>query len=157
MQVILGLGTNQGDRFAALQTAVKKLKTHLKKVQCSGIYSSPALLLPNSPKEWEMEFLNMAVMGNTESKPEELLKICQQIETEMGRAKEHAKWSPRVIDIDILLYGDVTLQSKTLTIPHAELHNRAFALLPLLELKPDYLHTKNLAENHGIKRIGHFA
>jgi 2-amino-4-hydroxy-6-hydroxymethyldihydropteridine diphosphokinase len=96
-------------------------------------------------------------MGETEANPEELLKTCQQIETEMGRAKEHAKWSPRVIDIDILLYGDVTLQSKSLTIPHAELHNRAFSLLPLLELKPDYKHTKNLAENHGTKRIGHFA
>ena len=154
MQVILGLGTNQGDRFAALKTATQKLSAQLKNLQCSGIYSSPALLLPNSPKEWAMEFLNMAVMGGTEEKPEELLKTCQQIETEMGRAKEHAKWSPRVIDIDILLYGDITLQSKTLTIPHAELHNRAFSLLPLLELKPGY--AKAPIPN-GTKRIGHFA
>lgn len=157
MQVILGLGTNQGDRFAALNTAIEKLKPHLRDIKCSSIYSSPALLLPNSPTEWAMDFLNMAVMGNTDAIPEELLKLCQQIETEMGRAKEHAKWSPRVINIDILLYGDVALQSKTLTIPHTELHNRAFSLLPLLELKPDYKHTRNFAENQGTHRIGHFA
>jgi len=156
MQVILGLGTNQGDRFANLQTAIKKLTPHLAALKCSGIYTSPALLLPDSPKAWDIEFLNMAVIGNTEAKPEALLNICQHIETEMGRETKHSKWSPRVIDIDILLYGDLALTEKTLTIPHAELPNRAFALLPLLELKPDYPHTKNFAENHGTKRIGQF-
>ena len=154
MEVILGLGSNQGDRFAALKTAIAKLAPHLKNIKTSGVYSSPALLLEDSPPEWNMDFLNMAVIGNTETTPENLLKICQQIETEMGRVKDHAKWSPRIIDIDILLYGEQTVQTDTLTIPHAQLHARAFALLPLLELKPGY--AKSTAHN-GIKRIGAFA
>ena len=154
MQIILGLGTNEGDRFAALKTAITKLTPHLKNIIISGIYSSPALLLEDSPPEWNRDFLNMAVIGDTEASPENFLKICQQIETEMGRAKEHAKWSPRIIDIDILLYGEHKVQSETLTIPHAHLHARAFALLPLLELKRGYAKSP---PHNGTKRIGAFA
>lgn len=152
MQVYIGLGSNQGDRFAALKSAVIKLSSRLQQITCSSVYSSPALLMPGSPAEWNIQFLNMAIRAETDLEPEQLLTFCKKIETKMGRAAVYPKWSPRIIDIDILLYGDLQYRSDTLTIPHSDMHERAFVLLPLIEL--GYSATASLG--HSTTRIGKF-
>jgi len=86
-------------------------------------------------------FLNQVVMVNTTLDPRDILKEITQIEREMGRArKDSDKWGPRQIDIDILLYGKRIIRDKGLEIPHPELHKRAFVLVPLMELAPEYEH-----------------
>ncbi len=134
IKTTLGIGSNQGDRFIALKTAIEKLRTHIRNTKLSAVYESPAVLLPNSPKEWDIPFLNMALTGETDLAPEELLTAIKTIEKAMGRSEHYPKWSPRIMDIDILLYGDETYQSDTLTIPHPLINEREFVLLPMSDL-----------------------
>lgn len=144
-KVFLGLGGNQGDRFAALKCAIDLLKPHIHHLKQSAIYESPALLLTDSPPEWNIHFLNMAIAGDTDLEPEALLTEIKRIEKQMGRGNDYPKWSPRSIDIDILLYGDTPYQSETLTIPHPLINEREFVWLPLTEL--DHTATPPLRHN----------
>lgn len=135
--VILGLGSNIGDRMTNLRAAQDGLGELLADMQASSIYRSEALLPQNAPADWNCEFLNMAVMGKTTLAPEMLLASIKKLEGEMGR-QSRGHWGPREIDIDILAYDDVVMDSPELTIPHKELLNRDFALVPLCELAPDW-------------------
>ena len=154
MQTVLGLGSNRGDRFSALHMAVQLLSPHLSNITHSFVYESPALLLMDSPKEWDVDFLNMAISGDTHLSPEELLLEIKSIEKKMGRGEGYPKWSPRNIDIDILFCGADAYQSDTLTIPHPLIHERAFVLLPLQDL--GYANAV-LQYDHSTKRMGRFA
>lgn len=128
-RVFLLLGSNVGDRTANISAAISLFKDHgIELVHSSRIYQSP----PWGFKEQEA-FLNQAVEIKTELEPEALLTQLKSIEEKTGR-KLRRRWGPREIDIDILIYGNRQHHSKTLTIPHPELANRSFALVPLSEI-----------------------
>lgn len=140
--LILGLGSNLGDRLGYLTAAIQHLTartTHLfhGEVTLSPIYESPALLLTGAPKDWDIPFYNMAIRGESSASPELVLHIIKKAEMWLGR-KDRGRWAPREIDIDLLAMGDLTLQRAALTIPHASLLEREFAFLPFADIFPDW-------------------
>ncbi len=132
--VYLALGTNLGDRQANLREAVKALSPSVRVRAESRIYETPAWGVEDQPA-----FLNMAVRAETELRPAALLTYVTRLEKQMGRTPG-IRWGPRLIDIDILLYDDMVLETPELVIPHPRLHERAFVLVPLAELAPDLVH-----------------
>lgn len=129
-KVYLLLGTDLGNKETNLQEAVSLLEQKAGKVvQLSSVYESEA---------WGFEskttFYNQAVCIETDLQPEQLLEVCLAIETELGRERTGGGYQSRIIDIDILLYGTVRIETDHLTIPHPKLPNRLFALLPLVEI-----------------------
>lgn len=142
--ITLSLGSNLGNRLHNLQTAVALIQNRcLYNIKTSIIIETEALLLPGSPAEWNKPYFNMIVMGETSLSPEELLKALKEIELEMGRAPAYEKWSPRIIDLDILKFHDVTMQTDQLTLPHPGLKDRDF-LKHLLALMGDYTQDPNI-------------
>lgn len=136
--VVLGIGSNLGQPLQHLRTALKYLAENFKVLNVSSIYESDALMLENSPLDWNKKFLNAAVsIQVTDSlNPEELLKTIKSIELKMGRISTE-RWSPRIIDIDILYWDELKYESEALSVPHTMLLERPFALLPLLEIRPE--------------------
>lgn len=143
-RIIFGLGSNLGDREKYLNLATDLLQERLglKSLKKSTILKNPALLLPNSPREWDREFLNMAVSGVVdlgEFLPEEVLRVAQQIERDLGRG-DHERWSPRVIDIDILAIGNLRVEIEgKLKVPHPGLFERDFFVRTAFEIEPGIL------------------
>lgn len=135
--IILGLGSNIGDRAANLQAAVKALADVVSEMRFSRVFESKALMPEGAPKDWDMPFFNMAVAGMTGFSPKEMLDAVKNIEKDLGR-KPGTRWCPRVIDIDILAMDNTVLETPELSIPHRELLNRDFALLPLVDIIPDW-------------------
>ena len=136
--IVLGLGTNMGDRLAYLKNAIRYLsKSVLNITAISPVYESPALLKPDAPEEWNINFLNLAIMGETNFAPQELLEQIKIIEKKVGR-QDRGIWAPREIDIDILAYDNLILYEDNLQIPHIHLCERAFALLPFADISPDW-------------------
>ncbi|GAB4222419.1 MAG: dihydropteroate synthase [Francisella sp.] len=152
MQYIIGIGTNIGFLLDNIKQAINLLaqQPNIKVIKKASLYSSKAILKENSPQEWDIQFLNTAIKINTPLEPNELLNILKNIEKIIGRNLNAPRWSPRIIDLDILASEDLILETDSLTIPHKELLNRSFALAPLLELDPSWKHPKytdcNLAE-----------
>jgi len=137
--IVLGLGTNLGNREEQLRRAVTALKPLLADLTCSPVYESSALLPENAAQEWDRAFLNMAVAGTTTLTPRALLAELKTLERSLGRTPR-AHWGPREIDIDILAYGDETLSEPDLIIPHAALLERDFALIPFADIAPLWHH-----------------
>jgi len=137
INVYLSLGSNMGDRMGHLRMAADLITKNIGNIaKKSHLYDTQ----PWGNTEQD-SFLNQVVMVNTTLDPRDILKEITQIEREMGRArKDSDKWGPRQIDIDILLYGKRIIRDKGLEIPHPELHKRAFVLVPLMELAPEYEH-----------------
>lgn len=136
--VVLGLGTNVGDRLAHLRKAYAAIQ-QLEGVtvqQVSPVYLSDALLPDNAPAEWDMPHLNLALACECALTPPDLLRQIKNIEYAMGRQPDAAHWGPRIIDIDILAWDELVLHSDTLTIPHQHLTERPFALWPLADVAP---------------------
>ncbi len=133
-QGYLGLGSNIGERRAHLQAAVEALARHgVSVLRCSSTYETePVGLVLDQP-----EFLNACVEIVTEHGPAELLDACKEVEREVGRAVGGPRHGPRVIDVDVLLLGDLLYESERLTLPHEQVTSRRFVLVPLLELAPD--------------------
>mgnify|MGYP000067786688 CR=1 FL=1 len=137
--VLLGMGSNTGDRIGNLTKALNELIRRgliYGPIRTSRLYRSDALLLENSPKEWNLDFINGVVEARTALSPDALLHGIHAIEKHMGRG-EHEKWSPRSIDIDLLYMDDTVLESEALTIPHLHIFKRAFVLYPLADLLPN--------------------
>ncbi|MDE3060904.1 MAG: 2-amino-4-hydroxy-6-hydroxymethyldihydropteridine diphosphokinase [Pseudomonadota bacterium] len=135
--IILGLGSNRGDRRAQLAAAAGRLSALIGGMRCSRLFESQAMLPAGAPPEWNMPYLNMAISGEYDLSPQALLAQIKAMEGELGRvARGH--WGPREIDIDILAAGKLVLDTPTLTIPHRELLNRDFSLLPLIEVAPEW-------------------
>jgi 2-amino-4-hydroxy-6-hydroxymethyldihydropteridine diphosphokinase len=133
--IYLSLGSNLGDRERALATAMESLAgAPLRLLRASSIYETEPRDLPQQP--W---FLNLVLEAETEMFPRQLLRRTQQIEQKMGRKRIVAK-GPRIIDIDILLFGRCVVDSPDLVIPHPRLPERRFVLEPLVELAPDLRH-----------------
>lgn len=141
--ILLGLGTNLGDRLENLSKAVNSLKEIVSDIKCSSIYESVALLPPDAPEEWNKKFLNMALSCESDLNAHELLKHLKSIEHEMGRTNKYERWSPRVIDIDILAYDNVIISDQELTIPHVELLSRDFVIIPINEISPEWAYPKH--------------
>lgn len=139
-KVFIALGSNLGHRLNFLREGVEALKEILTKVKTSIVLETEALLLKNSPDDWNRPFLNMIVSGKTELTPLALLEKLKSVEYRLGRSTKHQVWSPRTIDLDILLYDDQVIDSAELTIPHKELTNRDFLLHLLASMVPRGTH-----------------
>lgn len=136
MGIYLGLGSNLGDRRSNLARALELLETRaLTVTRVSPVVESPALLPENSPADWNRPFLNLAVECQTEASPDVVRGWIETIEEDLGRV-EGPHWSPRPIDIDILIWGDERVRTAKLTIPHAGIRKRNFVLTPLIALAP---------------------
>jgi 2-amino-4-hydroxy-6-hydroxymethyldihydropteridine diphosphokinase len=136
----LCLGSNIGDKIGYLQQAVKLLTESGKVtvVRTSALYETEPW--GNKDLDW---FVNGVIEVKTKLTPHELLDLCKSTERQMGRINQTVdKYEARIIDIDILFYGDLIIDEPDLQIPHKHLHERAFAIVPLLELIPDYEHPK---------------
>ena len=136
--VYLGLGTNLGDKEANLRTAIYKLQERIgKQVSLSSFYET-------APWGFESDhsFLNAAIGLETNLHPIEILHITQEIEKELGRTKKsvNGSYSDRLIDIDILLYDTLVLQTPELTIPHPLMTERDFVMNPLIEIAGNVIH-----------------
>lgn len=136
MDIFLGLGSNLGDRRASLSRAIEMLARHgVHIVRVSPVVESPALLPDGAPPDWNRPFANLVVECRSDATPDELLGLCKRVELELGRG-EHERWSPRTIDIDILLYGREEIATERVRIPHPGITERAFVLSPLVALHP---------------------
>lgn len=132
--VILGLGSNKGNKKKYLDSACVELEKILKNMRRSSIYQT-------SPQDYleQDDFFNMVVEGEYEGSPFSLLDEIQKIEAINGRNREkEISKGPRTLDIDLLFFDDISLNTPRLTIPHPQLEKRAFVLVPLLELFPDF-------------------
>ena len=133
--VHLGLGSNLEDRKDFLNMACNQLRSEtIREFRASSIYESEPLLKMPQPK-----YFNMVVCGLTVLSPPEMLKKCQQIEIRLGRIRRE-RWGSREIDIDIISYGSTIIENDDLVIPHPEIENRSFVLMPMLELSPEWCH-----------------
>lgn len=133
-RVFLGLGTNMGDREQNLRDAVEALNGHLEIIRLSSVYETKAWGYTD-----QADFLNQVIEAYTDLTPLRLLNFVKRTELELGRV-ESFRYGPRSIDIDILFYGDLVRKTKRLQIPHPRMHERAFVLIPLAELEPEFRH-----------------
>lgn len=134
MIVCLGLGSNLGDRLANLRSGVAALAEAVQIEAESRIYETAPLYVTDQPA-----FLNMAVRAITTRSPRDLLSHLKAIEADLGRVAS-VRYGPRLIDIDILLFGDVVMETPTLALPHPRLPERRFALAPLADVAADARH-----------------
>lgn len=132
--IYLALGSNLGDRAINLFEARERMSALVDVVEQSPIYETPPWGVQDQP--W---FLNQVVQGVTELSPEDLLRFLKRIEREMGRI-EGERYGPRIIDIDIIFYDNLTYDRPGLKIPHPRLEGRAFVLLPMSKIAPDFIH-----------------
>jgi 2-amino-4-hydroxy-6-hydroxymethyldihydropteridine diphosphokinase len=130
----LGLGSNVGDRVENLLAAISGLRRRdVEVVATSSVYETePVGEILEQP-----DFLNLAVRIRTDLDPDPLLDACKAVEAEAGRDFDAPRHSPRPVDVDLLLLGDIELTTPRLTLPHREVTARRFVLVPLLELDPE--------------------
>jgi 2-amino-4-hydroxy-6-hydroxymethyldihydropteridine diphosphokinase len=130
----LGLGSNVGDRESHLRAAIELLRERGVEVEAiSSAYETE----PVGEVLDQADFLNAAIRIRTELEPEALLDLCKEIEVARGRQLDAPRHSPRPLDVDLLLLGDLELSTERLTLPHPEVTSRRFVLAPLLELEPE--------------------
>ncbi len=158
-KVYLGLGSNEGDRLHHCREALKWLKESgdIRLLRVSSAYETEPV--GEGYKGW---FINAVAEAETDLDPLSLLRNLKQIEEEMGRSNQ-AITPNRPIDLDLLLYGDLLLETEALSIPHPRLHQRRFVLEPLLELAPELVHPRlgktmgalleNLSDPHQAGRV----
>ncbi len=129
--IYLSLGSNMGDREANLESVFEELPPEIEVMVRSSIYETEPWGFKDQPY-----FLNMILQGKTELTPRELLAYLKKIEKKIGR-KPSFIYGPRLVDIDILFYGKKVVDEVQLTIPHKKILERAFVLVPLMEIAPD--------------------
>ncbi len=132
--VYLSMGSNLGDREGNLAKAAYCLSRDIRVTRLSPIYETAPWGYQS-----QSDFLNQVLEGETTFSPEDLLEYLKRIEKQMGRTPG-IRYGPRIIDLDILFYDEITLDSPGLTIPHAALPDRAFVLVPMADLAPDLVH-----------------
>jgi 2-amino-4-hydroxy-6-hydroxymethyldihydropteridine diphosphokinase len=133
--IALGLGSNLGDRVATIRQAVRLLKDRgISISKVSRFYETPPWGLVDQPA-----FVNAVGLGATSLKPQDVLRTCKKIEADLGRVRRD-RWGPREIDVDLLWYNDEVIGDPDLEVPHPRLHERAFVLVPLEDVAPDWRH-----------------
>ncbi|RED52226.1 2-amino-4-hydroxy-6-hydroxymethyldihydropteridine diphosphokinase [Aestuariispira insulae] len=132
IDVFVALGTNMGERAENLETGIERLGELMTVTGRSRLYQSAPMYVTDQPA-----FLNMAVRGTTALTPEEFLDGLKRLEHEIGRRPTFRN-GPRVIDLDILYYGDLLMDTERLNIPHPRIAERGFVLEPLRDLAPEW-------------------
>lgn len=135
-KVYAGLGSNLGNKRENILRAIDRIDAYEEICikEKSGFYDTAPVGGPPQP-----DYVNCVIGLETEIEPQTLLKEFKKIEIELGR-KPGVRWGPRVVDLDILLYGDRILNDRSLKIPHERMHERVFVLEPLCEISPDIKH-----------------
>lgn len=131
--VAVGLGSNLGDREANLRFAFEGLTKFLEGLRCSPVYRTAPRYLSEQPR-----FLNACCIGRTGLAPRQLLATLQDVERAAGRSRKGRRYGPRVLDLDLLLYGSEMVDEPDLVVPHPLMHERAFVLIPLRDIAPDW-------------------
>jgi 2-amino-4-hydroxy-6-hydroxymethyldihydropteridine diphosphokinase len=149
VRAFIGLGSNLGDRPANFRTAVAALDLTdgVEVIRTSRVYETDPIGPP------QPQYLNAVVEVRTTLAPRALLEALLRIEAEMGRVRG-PRWGPRVIDLDLLDYGRMRVREPGLVVPHPRMHERAFALIPLLELEPDPLLPGRRKAGPTLRRLG---
>jgi 2-amino-4-hydroxy-6-hydroxymethyldihydropteridine diphosphokinase len=139
-RVVFSLGSNLGDRLDNIQEAVDALfdAPGLSFVALSPVYESAPYARPGQDIPEQGDFLNIVLVADTRLPPENLLERVLNIENSMQRVRE-VRWGPRTLDIDIVVFGNVTSDDPDLTLPHPRAHERAFVLVPWADIEPDVL------------------
>ncbi|WP_342322176.1 2-amino-4-hydroxy-6-hydroxymethyldihydropteridine diphosphokinase [Kosakonia sp. BYX6] len=130
----IALGSNLASPLDQVNAAIAAIGEipNSRIVAVSSLYRTPPLGPPDQP-----DYLNAAVALKTDLAPEALLDHTQRIELQQGRVRKAERWGPRSLDLDIMLFGDITLNTECLTVPHYDMKNRGFMLWPLFEIAPD--------------------
>lgn len=135
-KALLSLGSNIGDRNANLTDAITRLSgdPHVRLLKRSSTYCTA----PVGPVAQD-DFYNLAILIDTDLAPAALMALCLGTEAAMGRDRKNAvRWGPRLIDIDVILYDNVTMTSEQIELPHPRFRERAFVLVPTAEIAPDW-------------------
>ena len=132
--VYLALGSNLGDRHENLKQAVASLTPQMDVKAKSHVYETPPWGYEDQPR-----FLNQVLKTQTYLQPEQLLKHIKRLEVALGRKATFPN-GPREIDIDVLMYDELVLNTSILTLPHPHMHERGFVLLPMMDIAPDLVH-----------------
>lgn len=148
------LGSNLGDRESNLNKAANLLQTRLglQQIRQSAILENKALLKSGSPEEWDKDFFNIAISADIDAvkySPAQTLQIIHKIEEEMGRKRSGIVWQPRYIDIDIAFIAQDIIADDSLTVPHQELTNRDFFLIPISQIEGQWQYP-NSGQNSGL-------
>ena len=154
VRAYLSLGTNLGDRLANLAQAVRALtdSRDMEVVHVSPVYETAPLGSAGAVVADEPAYLNGAVLIETRLSAQALREQTSRIEHAMGR-REHGRWESRVIDIDLVLYGEQRIATAELTVPHASMLERAFVLRPLVDLDPDLSVAENIRYIGDLRRV----
>ena len=156
-EVGIGLGSNIGDKAGNIAKAVALLRARgaLEQIEMSPLYRTPPWGV--TEQDW---FVNACLAAQTRFAPLQLLAAMQKVEQDIGRVRVE-RWGPRLIDLDILYYGDLSLRSEALTLPHPEMGGRGFVVIPLAQVRPDYeigcVRLRDLAlrfVGEGVEKIG---
>jgi 2-amino-4-hydroxy-6-hydroxymethyldihydropteridine diphosphokinase len=144
-RAVILLGSNSGDKFKNINDAITSVNEIAGRIiSCSKIYKTAPWGNQNQD-----EFLNQVIIIATEISPSGLMDVLLKIEKSFGRERGE-KWSPRVIDLDILYYNNDIINQPDLKIPHPHLHERRFTMIPLVELLPEMIHPVILKKNNEI-------
>ncbi len=135
--VYIAIGSNLGDRQATMRASLRMLdaRRHVCVVRASSLYETQ----PAGGPSGQPSFLNASAQLTTKLAPEELLRVLLEIEDALGRRRPR-QWAARTLDLDMLLFGDRTIHTASLTVPHPRLHERRFVLAPLAEIAPEFVH-----------------
>lgn len=149
-KIALMLGGNLAGTAKAMAEALGKLAASgVRDLHRSEVMVSKAVdCVPDTP-----DFLDMAVTGSWEGTPEELLKVCQQLEREAGRPEKHSSRESRILDCDIILFDDLILDSPDLTIPHPRAEKRLFVLEPLAQIAPEMVFPGGLSVAETLQKL----
>lgn len=133
VRVAIALGGNQGNRMEMLRTGLASLRRIVDEVEVSPVYETEPVHVAEQPA-----FLNACCVGRTRLKARQLLSALQDIERLAGRRPGGVRFGPRPLDLDLLLYGGFVIEDSDLIIPHPRLHERAFVLMPLADVAPNW-------------------
>lgn len=138
MCVAISLGSNLGDRLGHLQRSLPPLEASIEGIRCSAVYESEPMCVPAQPL-----FLNACCVGSTRLAAGALLSELKRIERKAGRRPGSARFGPRELDLDLLLYEDAVVDEPGLRVPHPRMAERAFVLRPLAEIAAEWVHPEN--------------
>jgi 2-amino-4-hydroxy-6-hydroxymethyldihydropteridine diphosphokinase len=149
-RVFVGLGSNLGDSITYLDKAVQALCDHyqISKITLSRYYESK----PHGPQD-QPDYINAVCCFKTNLSPHKLLTLLQDIEKNNDRKRSGKHWGARTLDLDLLLYDNIIMETETLTIPHPWMVERAFVLYPLQELSPDLVFPNGQSLMHFISKV----